>query len=467
MREQQHERPRSAPPGRMSLMMRAAETPSSRVLRVALVRAGRIIDEQVLREPRDITVGPTERCTFVVSPKTLSKRHHLFQVVAGRYRLSFKNRMSGSLELGDGVVDLDALKQQLVPSSKDGSYAVELGTDARGKLRLGDVTFLFQFIELPSERPRAQLPPSLTRGVGLVDWQTTVIAALSFLVHFLAVAALYSDWLDPVVDYDISVQNLVETVKSLPPPPPVEEQQVADAQEEKQAKKDPLPKAKPAAQAAREAGEKKPLSATEVAALSSELDQIEMSTIPALLGEGPATADVLLTGELSTAALDSAAASSAGVAAAGGIKLSSGGGALRPGETGGGLASIGSTGKTAAEGSGQASVMKGPTGSATIEGEQLSGGSISDARAVIARMRPGFRACYQRGLVANPDAQGRITLSLKVGPGGEVQAANASSTGNIPAEVLSCVKQRALAARFSPPEGGTAVVQVPVTFVKQ
>jgi hypothetical protein len=155
------------------------------------------------------------------------------------------------------------------------------------------------------------------------------------------------------------------------------------------------------------------------------------------------------------------------MAGPGGLKFGSGGGALRPGELGGGLASVGSTGKTASEGSGTTVAVKGPSGNATIEEQRVSGGAISDARAVVAGMRPGFKACYQRGLAANPDSQGKITLTLRVGPGGEVQSASAATSGDIAAEVLDCVKQRAMAARFAPPEGGMAVVQVPVTFVRQ
>jgi hypothetical protein len=32
---------------------------------------------------------------------------------------------------------------------------------------------------------------------------------------------------------------------------------------------------------------------------------------------------------------------------------------------------------------------------------------------------------------------------------------------------VSCVQARASAAQFAPPEGGSAVIVVPVTFVKQ
>lgn len=453
------------PPGRMSVMMREAAGPGPKVLRVGMVRGGRVLEERVVRGHASVTVGPSERCTFVIRAADVAKPFRLFDWAHGKYWLNVLPSMGGRVEIDEEVIDLESLRAKL-PKGPQGSGRVGLNERARGKVVLGEVTFLFQFINLPSLRTRHQLPASVLEGTAPVDWPTTVIAAFSFLAHFLAIAALYSDWMDPVVDYDISVKNLVESVRSLPPPPPVEEQKADDAQQ-----KDPLkevaPKPKPAAKAV--ASEKAKLSATQIAAISSEFDRIEMSIIPALQGAGPAAADVLQGGEISMQALDDAAASSAGVSSAGpgGLRLGNAGGALRPGEAGGGLAAIGSTGKTGGEGSGKGVAVKGPTGSATIEQQQVTGGAISDARAVIASMRTGFRACYQRGLANNPDAQGKITLNIKVGPGGEVQSVSGASSGNIAPEVLDCVKQRAMAARFSPPEGGTAVVQVPVSFVRQ
>jgi hypothetical protein len=82
-------------------------------------------------------------------------------------------------------------------------------------------------------------------------------------------------------------------------------------------------------------------------------------------------------------------------------------------------------------------------------------------------MRAGFRACYQRGLNENPDAQGNIRLTIQVGPGGEVRGVTAVPAGTLPPSVVACVQARAKAAQFDPPEGGSAAIQVPVTFVKQ
>jgi hypothetical protein len=56
-----------------------------------------------------------------------------------------------------------------------------------------------------------------------IDWRTTIIAAFSFLFHFGAIGSIYSDWMDPVIDDEVEVAQLLESVKQLPPPPPVEQ----------------------------------------------------------------------------------------------------------------------------------------------------------------------------------------------------------------------------------------------------
>jgi len=321
-------------------------------------------------------------------------------------------------------------------------------------------------------QPKPQLPVSVMRGATGIDWATTMIAAFSFMLHFMAIGSVYSDWLDPVVDDDVSVAGLVDTVKSLPVPPPVEEAPVEEVTTDAtaEATEDAPKKVAKASGGAGKGGGGGPITGAAAAALSSQLDSLEMATLSAIAGEGPATAGVLRDGEVPTSSLDQAAASGVGVGVglgAGNLRLGGGGGTIRPGQAGGGLGSIGSTGKgTGTSGSGAAKTVKGPRGSASVGGAGVAGGNVSNAARVVAGMRAGFRACYNRELANNPDAQGSIRLSIRVGPGGEVQSVSASSSGNL-GSAVGCVRARASAAQFAPPEGGSAVISVPVTFVRQ
>ena len=457
-------------PGQMTQVMRAVASTGPKVLRIGLIQGGRVVEERIIKQRTSVTVGASEKNMFVIPSGDLPQNFRLFELVGADYCLNFTDAMKGRLALPTGLSDLSMLKGQ-ARSSAPNAYQIPLTEDSRGKIVIGDTTFLFQFVAPPPIQPRPQLPVSVTRGAAAVDWPTTVIAAFSFLVHFCAIGAIYSDWLDPVVDYDINVSALVETIRALPAPPPVEVPEEAPAPDKPEAE---APKAEAAPKPAEKAaptppGAKEHVTKAQAAALSNELESLEMATLAALSGAGPATANVLRNGEVPTSALDAAAASEAGVSASGpgGLKLGGAGGTVRPGAAGGGLASIGASGKTVGSGSGGTAVVKGPKGSADVGSASVAGGQVSDASRVVAQMRAGFRACYNRGLAENPDIEGKIALSIKVGPTGQVASVSASKTGNLPPSVVDCVKARANSASFAAPQGGAAVVQVPVSFVKQ
>jgi hypothetical protein len=461
----------AAPAGQMTAVMRAAAIGGPKVLRIGLIQAGRVVEERIIKQRASVTVGPSEKNMFVISSADLPSEFRLFEICGDDYCLNFTKSMKGRVSLPSGLSELGALEGQ-ARAMGEGIYQVELREDSRGKVVIGDTTFLFQFVAPPPPQPRPQLPVSVTRGAAALDWPTTVIAAFSFLVHFCAIGAIYSDWLDPVVDYDIDVSALVETIKNLPAPPPVEEPREATPADKAPAeapKADAAPKPTEKPLPAATPGQKEHFTKAQAAALSNELESLEMATLAALSGVGPATANVLRSGEVPTSALDAAAASEAGVSSAGtsGLKLGGAGGTVRPGSMGGGLASIGSAGKSVGSGSGSTAAVKGPRGSLTMGETSVAGGNVSDANRVVAQMHAGFRACYNRGLAGNPDIEGKISLSIRVGPTGQVASVTASKTGNLPPAVVDCVKARANSANFSPPQGGVAVIQVPVSFVRQ
>lgn len=467
---QQQQPGTSQRPGQMTAVMRAvAANAGPKVLRIGVVQSGRVAEERIIKQRTHVTVGASEKNMFVVSTQNLPATFRLFELVGNDYHVNFMDGMTGRIALPTGISDLNMLKGQAKRNAQ-GAYQVRLTEDSRGKVVVGDTTFLFQFVAPPPIQPKPQLPVAVLRGASSIDWNTTIIAALSFLCHFMALGSIYSDWLDPVVDDEVSVAGLIDSLKNLPPPPPVEEKP-ADKPDET-AKPDKAQEAqKPAAAAAPAAGPKgpsAPMSAKETAALSNELDKIDMAVL-AFAGTGPATAGVLKSGEVPTGSLDQAAASAAAVGAGGGdLNLKGGGGAIRPGAAGGGLAGIGSTGRgSGTEGTGSGAKVEGPKGNASVGGAAVSGGTVSNAARVVAGMRAGFRNCYQRGLAENPDAAGGIRLTIRVGAGGEVAGVTPSQSGNLPASVVSCVVARAQAAQFDPPEGGSAVIAVPVTFVKQ
>ncbi|MDC3959466.1 AgmX/PglI C-terminal domain-containing protein [Polyangium jinanense] len=463
-------------PGQMTAVMRAMnQATGPKVLRVGVVQGGKVIEERIIKQRTHVTIGPSEKSMFVTPSKNVPPSFRLFELVGNEYALNFLEGMAGRVALKTGVSDLASLKSQAkkVSVGQVQAFQVPLSDDARGKIVVGDTTFLFQFVAAPPPQPKPQLPASVRGGfVQSIDWTTTIIAAFSFLLHFGAVGTIYSDWMDPLVNDEVDVAQILETVRSLPPPPPVEQPKETDTQPTP-ASTAPAEAPKPSAgaSAAKGAGGGK-ISDTRAAAIANELNQLDMQMLGALNASGNATAGVLDRGDVPLGLLDNAAASGAGAGLGGiaGLNLgNAGGGTVRPGAAGGGgLANIGDTqAATAASSQGAAKTVKGPTGSANVGGAAVSGGNVANASSVVAGMAAGFRRCYNRGLQADPTMKGSVRITAKIGPNGEVLSASPSGGGGLSGDVISCVVARVQSAQFSPPEGGGATVVIPVSFVSQ
>lgn len=439
----------SSEPGRITRAMRAASVSAPRCLRVALVRRGRIEEERLFRRDSEITIGQSERATFVVDEPALPARTPVF---LRQNLLLVPPGVAGTVHDGGALLELPA---------SGAPRRIPLGPDARGSLQIGDVRLLFQRVVAPV-RLTPQLPLALLRDPERADWVTTLIAAFSFAAHFAVIGTLYSDWVDPVLDEAVTISGVISELAALPVAPDVEQAQ-ASADSPRAAQPDA-----PRRTLGKPGGGGPPAMAKPQAAagLGAELEKIELATLGALGTGRPATDGVLSKREVATAALDEAARSERGVS--GGPALAFGGGrALTPGAPRE-LSSLADSRASVRLGdTGGKVAVAGPRPEAISQPPVVQGSTVSDAAKVVAGLRAGFRACYKRGLEERPDAAGGVRITLRVGAGGEVQGVTTSATGSLPPSVASCVAARAKGAAFSPPEGGAAVVVVPVTFVLQ
>ena len=468
-------------PGQMTAVMRAMpQATGPKVLRIGLVQSGKVIEERVIKQRGHVTIGPSEKSLFVIPSKSIPPNFKLFELVGNDYCINFLDGMTGRVALKTGVSDLAQLKSQArkvqLPGAATTAYQMQLSEEARGKVVVGETTFLFQFVAPPPPTPKPQLPVSVKAGFGTeIDWRTTIIAAFSFLFHFGAIGSIYSDWMDPVVDDEVEVAQLLESVKQLPPPPPIEQpKEVTDAPVSTAAAATDAPKAGGGgAKGGPGGGGGGRIGDARAAALSNQMAQLELQMVAALGSSGSATNAVLgSAGDVPLGMLEGAAASGAGASAGGiaGLNLGGGGGGVfRPGSVGGGgkgLAGIGDSGSAGPATAGSAQKVKGPVGSASIGGASVSGGSVANASAVVAGMAAGFRRCYNNGLKEDPNMKGTVRVTARIGPNGEVLSASASG-GGLSGSVISCVQARVASASFAPPEGGGATIVIPVTFISQ
>jgi TonB family protein len=74
------------------------------------------------------------------------------------------------------------------------------------------------------------------------------------------------------------------------------------------------------------------------------------------------------------------------------------------------------------------------------------------------------RACYERALRQNAHLQGRMRLSVRIGPAGNVCSASITSSELGDPGVASCVVQIFRSSSFAAPQGGCVDAEVPMRF---
>jgi TonB family protein len=459
--------PQSHPgrPGQMTAVMRAMATQTGpKVLRIGLVSAGRILEERIVKQRTSVTVGPSERSMFVVQAN-LPPQYKLFELIGNEYYLNFLDGMTGRVALATGITDIVAMKGQ---ARRVGPvYQIRLTEEARGKITIGETTFLFQFVAPPPVQPRPQLPLSVKGGVASqIDWNLTIIAAFSFLLHFGLVGSMYSDWMDPVVNDDITA-GLLDMAKNTQPPP-VETQETpavtASATDTAPAQTQ-APKQQPTPSKAN-TGPSQP-DPKVVAGLINEAEQAKIAILAAL-GGGPSTQGMMKDDNGAPVDLNGLANRQGGISNSGsnGLNLGGAGGPITPGK-GGSLQDI-RGGQTGPVSTGAGSVVRVvPIGDVQYGGSSMSV-PVSNAEAVIrSQIHPRARACYNKGLAQDPTQSGRVVIMVRVGPSGEVESASVASNSGLSSFVASCIASAARGAKFDPPGPSGSTINIPFNFVKQ
>ncbi len=104
--------------------------------------------------------------------------------------------------------------------------------------------------------------------------------------------------------------------------------------------------------------------------------------------------------------------------------------------------------------------LVGPHGDAVFGSTSGTG----DAAQTVARLRPAFRSCYNKGLQADPTMEGRIVLTARFDASGDVTSVTKKGGSGLSTDVEQCMIRRLRNASFSPSPGGGSV-DVPITLV--
>jgi hypothetical protein len=447
--------------------LRGADAP--KILRIGIKQGERLVEERLVRKRENVTIGQSAKNTLVVpASNALPRSFVLFELTPQGYALNFVEGMDGRIAVGDQVLALPALRGGKAQKKGD-LWHVQLSDRSRGKVVIGDVTVLFQFVTPPPVQPRPQLPPSVRSSLlQNLDWMLVAVVASSFLVHFGFVIYLRNiDW-----PRKPDIEELPDRFVQMIVPKKIEEKKpdaaLADAKEEKKDDKGgkkggdhkagPKPPRDPEAEA-RAAAERR-------ARLAAATQQMGVLKILGARGEGGALADLVKGGDVSGDA-DKVFSQVGGVGVAG----AGGAGGLRSAKGAGGTGSLRGGGSLRASGPGE-------VGTGERGGEHAVKVVVKDSAptdvdgsldpGVIAREIRGrlgaVKACYESGLKRNPSIGGKLVLRFEVSSIGKVTSAEIDQDSMHDDEVASCIKSRVMSWRFPAPAGGSVQFSYPFIF---
>ncbi len=481
--------PRSATPGAMTHAMNATRPLTGpKVLRIGVMQGTRISEERIVRDRSAVTVGTTEHNSFTVASADLAPSFELFSIDGAQYSLNFTDAMEGQVATPNGIEKLSELRRSA--SRTPHGYRITLAETARGKIHLGDVMLLFQFVAAAPAQPKPQLPAALrAHWVKNVDW-TYNSCFSAFLVLAIGSVAYVEYAYDPIVDDDLALDD-ARLVRLLAMPPPVAEPEPAAPDTAAEAAAPPTPGAtataaptarrtapspadRPAAQAADDA--RRTAAATAAAerainAVSNAMsNSAEFAALTGLNTTGHNSArDALAEGGLMTGTehdLDDVggiapASGHVGVHRSG-LAMAGAPGGRTLGET----SSVRSTGDQIGTGPEvvQARVIRFDAAMGTPE--EPNGEGVVNADTVARLIRGqlgGIRSCYERELRQNPALAGRLDVNFTLGSAGRITASSTSGLTAAP-RVGTCVTGRLRGLVFPIPQGGSVEFSFPFTF---
>jgi hypothetical protein len=440
--------------------------PRAKILRIGVILGGKIVEERLIRNRENVTIGQSAKNTFAIPAPELPRSWTVFALVGGRYFLHLAEGMDGRLSDGGQVQTLAQLKQGGHARQVGGGWQVPLSETARGKVVLGDLTLLFQFVMAPPLQPRPQLPHSVRGSLAdRIDPYMAIILVISLIAH--GAAALYV--------YNMDVEA---------PPPPDEipdrfAKQLLDKPIILEKPKITTTGTAPVADAGKQGGDegdnkpkggdgkkKGPEAAPDEAAVAQAVQNTAVLKVLGARSRDGSGSFVDVTGgkdaggDLSKG-LQNVGKSGASVAM-------TGGGGLGGGTRGPATGEIGTGKYTGAVGPSGGGNVGGGKGETEIKGD-VSSGRLEDIDAggldpskVASRIKAqyfrGVKQCYERALKANPKLQGKVEVSFVVGQLGTVTKVNVD--GFDPG-VDQCIQAQARNWRFDKPEEGSAEFSIP------
>jgi hypothetical protein len=425
-----------------------------RILRIGILLGGKIVEERLIREHGPVTIGQSMKNSFSVPIDGLPLEFTLFSHEDHQYKLHFLKAMDGRISEGSGAVQqLEHLRAKA--ETQGDHWVLPLSEHSRGKLTIGDLTILFQFVVEPPIQPKPMLPASVRGSIAdRIDPRLSVIMAISILAHFTI--AIIAWRIDPEVDdgmagraYNLTFKPETYNLEVEPPPTPQSGSATDVAggkkDEPKPAKADP-PKAG--------GGPKNDGGGSKSDGAAAAEEAIAFAN--ALTGDGDGNQDL---GGMAGRGPGGDLSSEISEIRDSGKQVGVGGGTGR-GTRGDGDPRLGTGNGPGVEGpggpvsaGGGKGVEKGPGGRITVSDKEGDGGTNLSPDDVLRKIQSaymsGLKRCYKEHLKTDPTARGGVQLSFTVNETGRTVGGRAKGFAS---EVDACISGLMNSWRFTVPK---------------
>jgi len=446
-----------------------AQKPERKVLRVGLMKKGKVLEERLLSPREPVTIGRSERCTFTFEIEGLPKVYPLFKVNKdGAYVLQFTERMIGKVSLGDQLLDFPSIIEAGLSSLDERGklHTVTLQNNERGKIEVGDKTLLFQFIPLPPPKIKAGVPAAFRRSfISSLDWAFLNILLASLVIQASSLVFITTrDYPPAPVKFAEISSRFIDIMKpkEIKPPPEEDKPQEEEKKDENQVAKSETKEEKLPPPDTKENKEKRRQILTE---------RVQKKTVLQFLAVGDGSNPSGLVGELSgEAARVSMDEAFQGV----GLVAANSSENTRRRAAGDASGQTIAVDESKFKGKGRKRVRTGgkkersPKGSLKLSkpSEAIGTGTLSSDRIqrTVRRRRGALKSCYESELKKDPSLSGKITVRFTIQPSGRVSVAKITENTMGSSAVGRCISSQVKRWRFDKPSGGEVTVAFPFYF---
>ena len=431
-----------------------------KILRIGLVKEGRVLEEKLLRKKEVITIGQSSRCTFTIPMKL--QAYPLFKVEKNKYILNFHSKMEGKLNLGKQTLQLATLISEGISSPHGKYHNLLLQEDMRGKIQIGEFTLLFQFIVPPPPVIKQRLPAIYRKTIWKsIDWTFATVLLASFLVQ--------SSLMTYMVNREINnVQGGLESIPSRfieilneeePPPPPPEPEKPKKVEKNKE----PVPKKK-------EKDEPLPEPTNEVNKRKRKeilTKRVESKTVLKYFvsGDGPGIMGQL-SGEASRVSAERAF-EGAGLAMASSDTPNrrKASGDLTGTTMGIDESKLKGKRKRVSVGRKKEKKVRGRF-KMTKPSDVIGTGTLSQSKiqSTIRRYKRALQACYENELKKDGSLKGLVKVQFTIPPSGRASRVSIIQNTIGSRAVGQCIKTQIKRWRFAKPKGGDVTIAYPFVF---